>query len=138
MGSREQGVKRTAILSYLRLGVLLHGRTVVSGKSRYVTGLEVGARCLGCHLVPSTKACKIITNSSSCSYSDDFGTQCLPFSMKKLQGMIQSWMSAKRSYQTSLEPLNYHGAWFLDGDADLPEILRPLAAFDWGAGRRGI
>ncbi|KAK8623454.1 hypothetical protein V6N13_118339 [Hibiscus sabdariffa] len=48
-------VKRTAILPYLRLGVLLHGRTVVSGRSGYVSGLEAGAWCLGCHLVPSTK-----------------------------------------------------------------------------------
>ncbi|KAK8996825.1 hypothetical protein V6N11_020321 [Hibiscus sabdariffa] len=52
---KEQGVKRTAILPYLRLGVLLHGRTVVSGRSGYVSGLEAGAWCLGCHLVPSTK-----------------------------------------------------------------------------------
>ncbi|KAK8633080.1 hypothetical protein V6N13_013934 [Hibiscus sabdariffa] len=103
--THEQGVKRTAILSYLRLGVLLHGRTVVSGKSRYVTGLEVGAR--------STN--RIIVLASRDDPKLDVGEEIVP--------------NLFRAIELS---------WFLDGDADLPEILRPLAAFDWGAGRRGI
>ncbi|KAK8553096.1 hypothetical protein V6N13_141696 [Hibiscus sabdariffa] len=52
--------------------VMLHGRTVVSGRSGYVTGLETEARSLGCHLVPSTKELHYINQSRTSSEKTEF------------------------------------------------------------------